>query len=203
MIWSDLELFHLPQRGSSAINLAKGEAIQIINTHGSQVVNTWVFNSEDTTEFLSNEHMRATLGKVWPEKTDTLVTNKRRPIICLEEDTSPGRHDTLIPACDIYQYGSLGCNEYHDNCVDNLYSAMMRIGIELSECPSPLNLWMNNPIAADSSLRLGEPLSKPGDYVVLRAQMDCFVAMSACPQDIVPINGVACQPTEAHYRILS
>lgn len=94
MVWSDFELFHLPQRGSSAINLAKGEAIQIINTHGSQVVNTWVFNGEDTTEFLSNEHVRATLGKVWPEKADTLVTNKCRPIIHLEEDTSHGRHDT-------------------------------------------------------------------------------------------------------------
>lgn len=203
MIRSDLELFHLPQRDGSAISLAKGEAIQIINTHGSQVVNTWVFNGADTTEFLSNEHVRAALGKVWPEKADTLVTNKRRPIITLEEDTSPGRHDTLIPACDIYRYGSLGCNEYHDNCVDNLFSAMMRIGVDLSECPSPLSLWMNIPIAADSSLSLGEPLSKPGDYVVLRAQMDCFVAMSACPQDIVPINGAACQPTEAHYRILS
>jgi len=38
--------------------------------------------------------------------------------------------------------------------------------------------------------------------LVLRAQIDCIVAMSACPQDILPINGAACQPTEAHYRIL-
>jgi len=28
------------------------------------------------------------------------------------------------------------------------------------------------------------------------------VAMSCCPQDILPVNGAACEPTEAHYQIL-
>jgi hypothetical protein len=28
------------------------------------------------------------------------------------------------------------------------------------------------------------------------------VAMSACPQDILPINGTAGRPTEAHYEII-
>ena len=199
---ADPELFNLPARGSRAVSLVNGEAIQIINTHGSQVVDTWVFNAEDMTEFLSNEHMRATLGKLWPGKGDALVTNRRRPIAIMEEDTSPGRHDTLIAACDVYRYELLGCKEYHDNCTDNLHAAMARIGLELPECPSPLNLWMNIPVAADGATSWGEPLSKPEDCVVLRARMDCIVAMSACPQDMLPINGAACQPTGAHYRIL-
>jgi hypothetical protein len=38
--------------------------------------------------------------------------------------------------------------------------------------------------------------------VVLRAEMDCVVAMSTCPQDILPVNGAACTPTEAHFQIL-
>ena len=196
------ELFTVPARRGRAVRLSVGEAIQIVNTHGTQVVDTWAFNAEDPTEFISNEHMRATLGKLWPGQGDPLITNRRRPILVLEEDTSPGRHDTLIAACDDYRYGLLGCADYHDNCTDNLQAAMRRIGISLSECPSPLNLWMNIPVAGDGSTSWGEPLSKPGDHVVLRAQMDCIVAMSACPQDILPINGAACQPTEAHYRIL-
>ncbi|MYE02881.1 MAG: aminomethyltransferase, partial [Alphaproteobacteria bacterium] len=28
------------------------------------------------------------------------------------------------------------------------------------------------------------------------------VAFSACPQDILPINGVGREPTEAHFEIL-
>jgi uncharacterized protein len=31
--------------------------------------------------------------------------------------------------------------------------------------------------------------------------MDCIIAMSACPQDILPINKG--KPVEVHYQILS
>ena len=196
------DLLTIPARRGRAVRLSAGESIQIVNTHGSQVVDTWVFNAEDMTEFLSSEHMRATLGKLWPGKGDALITNRRRAIMMIEEDTSPGQHDTLIAACDSYRYGLLGCTEYHDNCTDNLHAAMRQIGLTAPECPSPLNLWMNIPVAQDGSTGWGEPLSKPGDYVVLRAEMDCIVAMSACPQDMVPINGADCIPTEVHYRKL-
>ena len=36
----------------------------------------------------------------------------------------------------------------------------------------------------------------------LRAELDCIVAMSACPQDILPINGEAGKPTEAHFEVV-
>jgi uncharacterized protein YcgI (DUF1989 family) len=64
-------------------------------------------------------------------------------------------------------------------------------------------MWMNIPVGDGGHTEWGTPLSKPGDHVVLQAKMDCVVAMSACPQDILPINGEARQPTEAHYQILS
>ena len=40
---------------------------------------------------------------------DVFVTNQRRPILTLLEDTSPGVHDTLMSACDRYRYDLLGC----------------------------------------------------------------------------------------------
>ena len=60
---------------------------------------------------------------------------------------------------------------------------------------------MNIPVATDGAVSFEPPVSKPGDYVELRAEMDCIVAFSACPQDMVPINGVGCIPTEAHFQI--
>jgi uncharacterized protein len=192
----------IPARRGRAVRLKAGQAIEIVNTHGSQVVDTWAFSAEDLSEFLSNEHMRPTLGHVHPRKGDALITNRRRPILVMEEDTSPGRHDTIVAACDNYRYGLLGCTEYHDNCDDNLHAALAAVGVRVDGTPSPLNLWMNIPVSPEGDLTWGEPLSKPGDRVVLRAVMDCIVAMSACPQDILPINGAACQPTEAHYRVL-
>jgi uncharacterized protein YcgI (DUF1989 family) len=95
----------------------------------------------------------------------------------------------------------LGCTQYHDICSVNLRAALRLIGLEAPEVPSPLNLWMNIPLNKDGTTGWGEPLSKAGDYVVLRARMDCIIAMSACPQDMLPIN--AGKTVEAHYQILS
>ena len=52
-----------------------------------------------------------------------------------------------------------------------------------------------------SEVTLLPPVSTPGSYVTFRAEMDCIVAFSACPQDMLPINGKGKRPTEAHFRI--
>jgi uncharacterized protein len=190
----------IPARSGKAVHLKAGQSIRIINTHGHQVVDTWAFNANDLNEFMSMEHMRAAINRISPKPGDVIVTNLRRPILTLVEDTSPGVHDTFIAACDIYRYQGLGCASYHENCADNLYAGMAEIGLRPFEVPSPLNLWMNIPILSDGSIAWKEPVSKAGDYVVLRAEIDCVVAMSACPQDIVKIN--AGHPVEAHYEVL-
>ena len=35
----------------------------------------------------------------------------------------------------------------------------------------------------------------------MRAEIDLIVAFSACPQDILPINGRAGKPVEAHFIV--
>ncbi len=192
----------VPARRGRALRLGRGQALRIVNTHGSQVVDTWCFNADDLGEFMSMEHMRGVLQGIFPKAGDPLVSNRRRPILILEEDSSPGRHDTLIAACDVHRYAMLGCTGYHDNCTDNLHAALGQLGLRLHETPSPLNLWMNIPVAPDGGIAWGEPLSKPGDHVLLRAAMDCIVVMSTCPQDMVPINGADCTPREVHYQIV-
>ena len=62
---------------------------------------------------------------------------------------------------------------------------------------------MNIPVGPGGQLSFQPPVSKPGDYVLLRADMDCLAAFSACPQDMVPINGQDCVPTEAHFEVLA
>ncbi len=72
-----------------------------------------------------------------PKIGDALYSNRRRPILTLVEDTSPGVHGTLMAACDNYRYGLLGCTGYHDNCTDNLAAALYEIGLMPPETPSP------------------------------------------------------------------
>jgi hypothetical protein len=192
----------IPARRGKAIRLRQGQQARVINTHGQQVVDTWAFHSTDLHECMSMQHTRAALCHIMVRVGDSLVTNQRRPILTLVEDTSPGIHDTLIAACDRYRYTLLGCTEYHDNCTDNLAAALAELGVQAPETPSPWNLFMHIPVQPDGRLSFEPPLCKPGDSVLLRAEMDCFLAFSACPQDIVPINGIACTPTEAHVEVV-
>jgi uncharacterized protein YcgI (DUF1989 family) len=192
----------IPARRGKAALVAAGQTITVINTHGEQVVDTWAFNAADITEFMSNEHTRAHSLHLVPKPGDILRTNKRRPILTLTEDTSGGIHDTLIAACDRYRYTFLGVEEYHDNCTDNLFAAMSELGLTPPDVPSPLNLFMNIPWTSDGELGFAAPPRRvPGGYVRLRAEMDLVIAFSACPQDILPINGRGGKPVEAHFTI--
>ena len=198
---SENETQTIPARRGAAAFVPAGQRIEVINTHGEQVVDTWAFVRHDLSEFMSMEHTRATLKKLRPEVGDHLYSTRRRAILTLVEDTSPGVHDTLMAACDDYRYGLLGCTEYHDNCTDNLWAGMFALGLTPPETPSPLNLFMNIPWSEAGALEFEAPVTKPGDHVVLEARMDVVVAFSACPQDILPINGRAGSPTEAHFLI--
>ena len=200
-------LVTIPARGGKAAFVEAGQRIRVINTHGQQVVDTWAFRRDELTEFMSMEHSRTFLSRIMARVGDSMVTNHRRPILTLVEDTtvegdSAGIHDTLLAACDRYRYELLGCEGYHDNCTDNLAAGLAELGLTPAETPSPWNLFMNIPVASDGTVSFEAPVSRPGDYVTLRAEMDCVLAFSACPQDIVPINGVDCIPTEAHFQIL-
>ena len=192
----------IPARRGKAAFVSGGQIVKVINTHGQQVVDTWAFNRADLTEFMSMEHSRTALGRIMPLAGQTMVTNRRRPILTVVEDTSGGIHDTLLAACDRYRYELLGCEEYHDNCTDNLAAALAELNLVPPETPSPWNLFMNIPVESDGTVSFQPPVSRPGDYVMLRAEMDCIVAFSACPQDLVPINGVDCVPTEAHFQVI-
>ena len=192
----------VPPRAGRAVRAKGGQSIRVTNVHGTQVGDAWAFNAADMGEFMSMEHARAWLSRMTPRAGQELVTNRRRPILTLVEDSSPGVHDTFIAACDIYRYQGLGVETYHDNCTDNLRMALAAIGLEPPEIPSPLNLWMNIPIKADGSIGWLPTVSKAGDHVTFKAHMDCVFALSACPQDIIPINGVAGQPVELALEVL-
>jgi uncharacterized protein YcgI (DUF1989 family) len=195
-------MIEIPARKGKAARLDRGASVRIVNTTGQQVVDFWAFAAADLHEFMSMEHSRVALGHIIPAKGDTLVTNQRRPILTLVEDTSGGIHDTLFAACDRRRYELLGFAGYHDNCTDNLAAALAEFGLTPPEIPAPLNLFMNIPVIDGNRVEVRPPVSTPGSWVEFRAEIDCILAFSACPQDLVPVNGLAMQPTYAHFEIL-
>lgn len=190
----------LPARQGRGVFLRKGQVLVVINTYGSQVVDTWAFNSVDVGEYMSMEHSRASMLKVTPGVGDALVTNRRRAILRVVEDTSLGVHDTLIAACDRYRYEELGASPDHANCSDNLTSVLRQLGCGSAASPCPLNLFMNVK-SAGGRVEFLPPVSKPGQSISLRAEMDQVVVMSACPQDITLVN--AGRPSDVHFRVSS
>ena len=195
-------MIEIPARRGKAVRVRKGQRVRVINTKGQQVVDTWAFNGDDLHEFMSMEHTRVAIGHIIPAIGDGLVTNRRRPILTLVEDTSGGVHDTLFAACDRWRYEALGCKERHDNCTDNLAAGLAELGLTSPETPAPLNLFMNIPVVDGNRVEVRPPVSRPGSYVTLRAEMDCIAAFSACPQDMLPVNGPEMRPTEAHFEVL-
>jgi uncharacterized protein YcgI (DUF1989 family) len=196
------ELVEIPARQGRAIRLERGQIIRLINPFGSQVADFWAFAADDLREYLSMEHTRPALRRLTPRPGDALVTNRRRPILTLVADSSPGVHDTLIACCDIHRYRQLGFDGLHDNCTDNLRMAMLALGLRAAEIPCPFNIWMNTPPLADGSIAYLSPVSAPGDLVELRAEQACIAVVSACPMDLLPINGSDNTPKALHALVL-
>jgi len=174
---------------SEAVRLAPGEAVRLVNTHGTQVVDTWCLTTADPSEYLSVEHTRRMLFALFPRAGDRLYSNRRTPLLELETDTSGCRHDMLFACCDSWLYRFYGCAPGHANCRDNFIAALARLGIDAPYVPNPINFWMNVPVSGNERLALEPPTSKPGDFIVLRALADVVVVFSACPMDITPVNG--------------
>ena len=192
----------IPARRAVTVHVRSGQRVEVVNTYGQQVVDTWAFAAGDPAEWMSMEHSRVHMGRLSPRAGDSLVTNRRRPVLTLVEDTSGGVHDTLLAACDRYRYELLGATEPHDNCTDNLHAALRAEGIVLAATPSPLNLFEHSALGADGALEIAPPVATPGSHVTLRAEIDVLLVFSACPQDLVPTNGAGLTPTDAHYRLV-
>jgi uncharacterized protein len=185
------------------VRLDAGDAIRIVNTHGSQVVDFWALRLPDTTVHLSMAHTRSALGRLRPSAGDELYDSDREPLLSFVEDSTPGIHDTLIAACDPARYRVLGAAGSHPNCRENFFQAIGSFGIRRETLPDPLNLFMNIPWAGDGGLRFEPTVSRPGDHVTFIAHDSLVAVMSACPQDLVPINGEAMQPRDVSFEVIA
>ena len=173
---------------------------------------------DDGMEYLSLAHSRAATSHLIPRVDDVLVSNLRQPMLTFVEDTSPGQHDTLMAACDPQRYKGLGVEKWeeHGSCAENLVLALKELNeraglkgdkgvgadVTINSIPAPLNLFMNVPWSGNKGeLQFAAPEGKEGDYVRFKAERDIVVVMSACPQDLIPINGEDMLPQEAHFIV--
>jgi uncharacterized protein YcgI (DUF1989 family) len=148
----------LPAGQARTFAVSSGTTLRIVNTFGSQVVDTWAFSADDFNEHMSIERTRVHSTSPTPKVGTVFRTNQRRPILEMKTDTSPGQHDWFLPACDAPRYQLLGFEGTHANCTDNLHGALVDLGHHLQHTPSPLSLFENAPLLSSLDTEI-KPLS--------------------------------------------
>lgn len=74
-----------------------------------------------------------------------------------------------------------GETEGRPGCEGNLAAALAPYGIHPDRIPIAFNIFMNVTVNSETgAVAVLPPLSRPGDFVRLRAEMPLVVAMTAC-----------------------
>src|SRR5258708_12535928 len=147
-----IETLRVPGGDGGALLVREGQCVRVIDVAGGQVGDLMALAAGDPGEYASASHTRVAIAKVFPGPGDVVLTNRRRPILFVIEDTSPGRHDMLYAACDPTRYQSLGAPASHSSCVGNLEEALRSKGAHLTTFPQPLNIFMELRPSADGTL---------------------------------------------------
>jgi uncharacterized protein YcgI (DUF1989 family) len=195
---ADQHLSLIPAGGGAALRLKRGEQLRVIDPEGGQSGDLIAF-SEDGSQRFSNGRTFDYGGKIYVSTGDVLWSDRSNPMMTITAD-DVGRHDLLYAPCSLemyrIQYGETG---YHANCHDNLCSALRELGIEPVSLPTALNFFMHVDVMPDGRLVFAPPRSRAGDSIVLRAEMDLAIALSACPASTC--NGGA-SPKPLAFEIL-
>jgi uncharacterized protein YcgI (DUF1989 family) len=170
----------IPAGHGAALRLKRGEQLRLIDPQGGQSGDLLAF-SHDGTQRLSNGRSFDYGGKIYLSTGDVLWSDRSNPMLTIVAD-EVGRHDFLYSSCSIEMYRmQYGVTGYHANCYDNLYSGMRELGLEPGPLPTAFNFFMNVDVEADGRLIIKPPKSRAGDSMILRAEMDLAIALSACP----------------------
>ena len=171
---------HLIRAGQgAALRLSRGQHLRLIDPEGEQSGDLFAV-SQDGRQRLSNGRTFDFGGTVYLSTGNQLWSDQSEPLLSIVSD-DVGRHDFLYAPCndDMYrlQYGLTG----HANCYANLTDALRTLEIPPLPLPTAFNFFLNVEIEANGKLRIHPPKSRAGDSMVLRAELDLAIALSACP----------------------
>jgi len=188
----------IPPRSGVAFHVARGQRLEIIDPLGQQVADLLAFNRADTGEVLSSGRTLDYASKIYLGVGDTLYSNRSSPMMKIVAD-DVGRHDFLLSPCSAEMFRIIyGDIQPHRGCFGNLAAALVPHGISPDAIPVAFNVFMNVPVNGETGrFTVEPPLSKPGDAIVLEAQMDLLVGLTACSAG--QSNNFTYKPI--HYRI--
>jgi uncharacterized protein len=175
----------------AGFRMKRGSQLRIVDVEGQQSGDLVAFCEGDPTEALSNGRTFDYLSRVYVRTGDSLYSTRSRPMFTIVAD-SAGRHDFLYGACTPEMYEMQYGLRNHRNCSSNLIQGLRDVGMEIGLLPTPLNVFMNVEVRPDGALVIHPPRTRAGDSLLLSAEMDLVVALSACPASLC--NGGSARP---------
>ena len=188
----------IEKQSGKAFKIEKGQRLKVIDPKGMQVSDMVLFNAEDTREKISSGKTLDFEESILITKGDFLWSNRSNKMMEILEDTN-GRNDFLLAPCSPETFKIMYKNDqYHPSCFENLYTNLAKFDIEPDDIPTAFNIFMNVQFHQDGKLSVDPPLSKAGDYVLFKAQMDLIVGLTACSAE--DSNGGSFKPI--HYEVI-
>jgi uncharacterized protein YcgI (DUF1989 family) len=185
-------------RSGAAFTLQAGETLRVIDPEGQQVGDLLAFNGRDVREAISSGRTFDYVSRIYLTKGDPLYSNRSNVMLRIVEDTV-GRHDFLLAPCSREMFRIIyGDTDPHRGCFGNLAAALEPYGIAADFLPTAFNCFMNVPVdGVTGEIKVLPPLSKAGDSIAFRAEMDLIVGLTACSAG--QSNNFAYKPI--HYEI--
>jgi len=174
-----------PQTGVG-FGLKEGQTIRIIDPEGEQVSDLMAFacvgpGRADASEWLSSGRTIDYNNTIYQTTGHVLYSNRSNPMFTIARDRV-GRHDFLLTPCSPETFEMLYEDHegYHPSCFENLTKNLAPFGVGGDDIPTTFNAFMNVEVSPSGEITIGPPLSKPGDFLDLRAEMDLVVGVTAC-----------------------
>jgi urea carboxylase-associated protein 1 len=183
-----IEDMTVPARGPWSARIARGDMLRLIDLEGQQAIDFLCFNAENPAERYHAANTIKVPGNIYVGEGTVLRSSLARPMMTVVADTC-GRHDTIFGCCsfeiDEVRYGRTNT----ESCQRNFERELANHDVGPEHIVPNVNFFMHVPVGPDGGAGIAEALSKPGDYVDLRAEMDVLAVLSNCPEALNPATG--------------
>jgi hypothetical protein len=170
----------IPPRSGTGFRLSRGESLTVIDPKGEQVADLVAFSAADLREVISSGRSLDYASTLYLTEGDAIYSNRSNVMLRIVEDTV-GRHDFLLTPCSKDTFRIIYHEENpHPGCFGNLASALGPFGIEPDQIPIAFNCFMNVVIQPAGKFTVEAPLSRSGDFIRFRAEMDLIIGLTAC-----------------------
>ncbi|MEO6946204.1 MAG: urea carboxylase-associated family protein [Nitrobacter sp.] len=171
----------IPPRTGTAFRLTKGDFLTVIDPQGEQVSDLVAFSAADVGEVISSGRSLDYASKIYLTTGDPIYSNRSNIMLRIVED-KVGRHDFLLTPCSRETFRIIyGDENPHQGCFGNLEIALAPFGVGPDQIPVAFNCFMNVVIhPATGVFTVEAPLSRAGDFIKFRAEMDLVMGLTAC-----------------------